>query len=336
MRNARPRVLAPVLALVLLAVIAVSGCGRLLDHSASAATAPGSLEKTTLNVAVVPALDSAGFFVALHEGLFAKQGLTINYTPATSSDTVINEQVAGKFDITGGNYVSYIQHYVDQHQPLRIVAEGSLMQEGTQALYTMPNSPVKSLSELQGHLIGTNAPGNINYLLAASVLTENGVSLNSVKFTSNPVAFPQLISELAHGQIAAASLPEPFATTAMQEYGAVTLSDMNQGATTSFPIQGYVTTKAWAEQNPNTLKAFLAALSQGQEVADTDRASVEQSMESLSGPQNGQVQPMVADTMALNSYPTSIDPTRLQRVADVMFQFGLLKQSFSISNMLNG
>ncbi|MFZ0162817.1 MAG: hypothetical protein WAL12_04460, partial [Trebonia sp.] len=37
----------------------------------------GPAEKTTLNVGVVPAMDSAGFFVALHEGLFAKEGLTI-------------------------------------------------------------------------------------------------------------------------------------------------------------------------------------------------------------------------------------------------------------------
>jgi ABC-type nitrate/sulfonate/bicarbonate transport system substrate-binding protein len=57
---------------------------------------------------VVPAVDSAGFFVALHEGLFAQRGLTIHYTPAVSSDEVIDQQVAGQYDITGGNYVSYI------------------------------------------------------------------------------------------------------------------------------------------------------------------------------------------------------------------------------------
>jgi len=60
-------------------------------------------------VSVVPAMDSAGFFIALHQGLFANEGLTINYTPATSSETAIGTQLQGKFDITGGNYVSYIQ-----------------------------------------------------------------------------------------------------------------------------------------------------------------------------------------------------------------------------------
>jgi NitT/TauT family transport system substrate-binding protein len=326
--HARMRVLAPGIAIALLAV---AGCGSLTGSDASAAS---GLEKTTLNVAVVPAVDSAGFFVALHEGLFKQQGLTINYTPATSSDTVIDQQVKGAYDITGGNYVSYVQHYVQDHQPLEIVAEGSVMQQGTQAIYTLPNSKIKTLAQLKGHLLGINAPGNINYLLAASVLTENGIALNSVKFPVQPIPFPEMAGELAAGKIAAAAMPEPFATLAAEKYGAVVLADLNQGATQSFPIQGYVATRSWAQQNPNTLKAFLTALQQGQQIADTSRTAVEQAMEGLNGPMNGQVPPIVAAVMALNIYPIGIDVARLQRVPDVMEQFGLLHTRFNISQMV--
>ena len=329
MFRSRLRILAPPLAIALLAL---AGCGGLTINQAS--TSQNGLEKTTLNVAVVPAVDSAGFFVALHEGLFKERGLTINYTPAVSSDEVIDQQVAGQYDITGGNYVSYIQHYVDQHQQLEIIAEGSVMQEGTQAIYTMPNSKIKTLAGLKGHVLGINAPLNINYLLAASVLTENGIKLSSVQFPSQPIPFPMMAAELAAGKVAAAAMPEPFATAAEQQYGVVTLSDLNQGATEEFPIQGYVVTKSWAEQNPNTLKAFVAALTQGQEIADTTRSAIEASMESLKGPQNGQVPPIIASVMAVNIYPTSIDKVRIQRVADVMYQFGLLKSKFNVSPMI--
>jgi NitT/TauT family transport system substrate-binding protein len=329
----RPRVLIPVLALALAA--ALSGCGRLAGMmGAQAATGPGPLEKTTLNVSVVPALDSAGFFVALHDGLFARQGLTVNYTPATSSDTVINQQVAGKLDITGGNYVSYIQHFVNDRQPLEIIGEGSLIQAGTQALYTMPHSKITSLNDLRGKLIGVNAPGNINYLLAASLLTENGIPLSSVRFPAQPIPMPKMADALAAGQFDAVSLPEPFATIAEQKYGAVRIADSNQGATQDFPIQGYVVTRTWAVRNPDTLQAFVNALSQGQQIADTNRSAVEGAMESLAGPPNGQVPPVVGSVMALNNYPISIDPVRLQRVPDVMQEFGLLQRPFNIKNML--
>jgi NitT/TauT family transport system substrate-binding protein len=282
----------------------------------------------------VPAVDSAGFFVALHDGLFAKQGLKVNYTPAVSSDVVIGQQLAGKFDITGGNYVSYIQHYVDDHQPLEVIAEGSVMQQGTQAIYTMSDSKIKTLTELKGHLLGINAPLNINYLLAASVLTQNGIKLTQVHFPSAPIPFPKMAAELAAGKIDAAAMPEPFATAAEQQYGAVELADLNQGATEQFPIQGYVVTKSWAQQNPGTLRAFITALAQGQELADTSRSSVERAMETLSGPQNGEIPPLVASVMAVNIYPTAIDKVRIQRVADVMYQFGLLRQRFNVTPMI--
>src|SRR5579871_4323401 len=176
MFRSKIRILAPPIAI---AMLALSGCAGIAATAGS--TSSNGLEKTVLNVAVVPAVDSAGFFVALHDGLFAKEGLTIHYTPAVSSDVSISQQLAGQFDITGGNYVSYIQHYVKDHQPLEIIAEGSVMQQGTQAIYTMPNSKIKTLAELKGHLLGINAPLNINFFLNASAPTENGIALTQVR-----------------------------------------------------------------------------------------------------------------------------------------------------------
>jgi NitT/TauT family transport system substrate-binding protein len=143
-----------------------------------------------------------------------------------------------------------------------------------------------------------------------------------------------MAAQLAAGTIDAAAMPEPFATSAEQKYGAVELADLNQGATEQFPIQGYVVTKAWAQQNPGTLRAFVSALAQGQEVADTSRSSVEQAMEALTGPQNGEIPPIVASVMAVNIYPTAIDKVRIQRVADVMYQFGLLRDRFNVTPMI--
>ena len=166
------------------------------------------------------------------------------------------------------------------------------------------------------------------------MLQENGVTPTSVKFPGEPIPFPQMGQMLANGQIAAATLPEPFASQAEQQYGAVPLADLNQGATSDFPIEGYVVTKQWAAQNPNTLKRFLTALEVGQEISDANRPAVEQAFEAINGPQNGQVTAGIAAVMALDTYPIGIDATRIQRVADVMYQFGLLTTRFNVSAML--
>jgi NitT/TauT family transport system substrate-binding protein len=294
----------------------------------------GPAEETTVRVGAVPAMDSAGFFVALHDGLFAKEGLKIDYTPAISSETAVAQQLKGQLDISAGNYVSYINEVALNHAPIRVIAEASIMQQGAQTIFTMPNSKIKTLSELKGHLVGVNAPGNIDYLLDVSVLQENGIVPKQVDFPADPIPFPQMGSMLASGRISAATLPEPFASQAEQQYGAVPIADLNQGATNQFPVEGYVATKQWAADHPNTLKRFLAALEVGQEFSDTDRPAVEQSFEALNGPQNGQVTSGIAAVMALDTYPIGVDATRIQRVADVMFQFGLLKSRFNVNSML--
>lgn len=328
------------------ALTAVAGLAAGCSSSASSSAAGGlalestlptnfgPAEKSTLNVGVVPAMDSAGFFIALHDGLFAKEGLHVNYTPAVSSETAIAQQTGGQLDISGGNYVSYLEYDAQHGSPLEVIAEGSVTQQGAQTIFTMPNSHITKLSQLKGKLIGVNAPGNIDYLLDVSTLQQNGINPGSVKFPAQPIAFPQMGGMLASGKIAAATLPEPFASQAEQQYGAVPLADLNQGATSSFPVEGYVVTKTWAAQHPNTLKRFLAALEIGQEISDTDRAAVERAFEALNGPQNGQITSGIAAVMALDNYPIGVDATRIQRVADVMYQFGVLKKQFKVSSML--
>jgi NitT/TauT family transport system substrate-binding protein len=317
-----------------------SGSGSSVSTAANATLAKslptdyGAAEKQVLNVGVVPAMDSAGFFVALHDGLFATEGLTIRYTPAVSSETAVAQQLKGQLDISGGNYVSYINEVALDHEPIEVVAEGSIMQQGTQTIFTMPDSKIKTLAELKGKLVGVDTPQNIDYLLGVSVLSENGVSPASVKFPATEIPFTEMAGELASGKISAAILPEPAASQAEQDYGAVPLADLDQGATSGFPIEGYVVTKQWAAQYPNTLKRFLAALEVGQEIADADRAAVETAFESINGPQNGQVTAGIAAVMALDTYPVGVDAAQIQRVADVMYQFGLLKKNFNVSSML--
>jgi NitT/TauT family transport system substrate-binding protein len=311
-----------------------AGCGKTGTQAPSGA----GLEKTDLNVAVVPALDSAGFFVALYGGLFKAEGLNVNFTPATSSDTVIADQVKGTYDITGGNYVSYIQAQQSGRANLDIFAEGSVMEQGTQGIYTMPDSRITSLASLKGKTVAINAPKNILYLLAASMMTEKGMNPRSVKFVNVP--FPKMAAGLASGAIDAALLPEPFASQAEATYGAVPLVDLDQGATTRFPIAGYVATKQWAAKHPRTLAAFYRALEQGQQIADTNRADVERAMEALPvKPVPLAVSKDTAAVMALDSYPVSsgpvgsVDLVRLERVVNVMHQF-LGFGKFNVRSML--
>ena len=116
------------------------------------------------------------------------------------------------------------------------------------------------------------------------------------------------------------------------------LTDLDQGATEGFPVGWYVATKVWAKKYPRTLAAFLDALRQGQQIADSSRTAVERAMEKLPAPFT--VSPTIAAVMSIENYPLNIAPNidlqRVQRVANEMLQFHMLKTKFEVSSMLGG
>src|SRR5581483_3970079 len=159
-----------------LTVMAAAGCGssgRSATSSPGLARVPG-LEKTNLTVGAVPVADEAGLYIAQDEGLFAQEGLHVTIQSIVSSADATKGQNDGKYDITAGNSVSYIQDQVGHVSNLEIIAEGSLMQADNQALYTLPGSRITAVSDLEGKRIGVNARNNIGTLLISSVLSEYG------------------------------------------------------------------------------------------------------------------------------------------------------------------
>ena len=309
---------------VTIAVLA-AGCGG----SGTGAGLPAP-EKTDIVVDAFPAIDSAGLYIAQMDRLFAAQGLNVTIENAQTTQTEIDGQVQGRYDITAGDYVTYIDNELAGKARLRIVAEASFLQPNVLALLVRGGSPITSIGELRDRSISVNAPDDIGTLLVDSLLVEHGIAPKDVKFDSN-VAFPAVAGYLEGGRISAAFAPEPFVSLDEQKFGIQELADLDQGSTLDFPIQGYAVTQAWAGRYPHTLAAFLRALSRGQEIADTDRTAVELALGKYL-----QIPRQTAAFLSLPSFPTGVDPARLQRVVSAMLRFGLLPptdDTFSITSM---
>jgi NitT/TauT family transport system substrate-binding protein len=205
------------------------------------------------------------------------------------------------------------------------------LQPNVLTLLVKGGSSINEIGQLKGKTVSVNAPDDIGTLLVDSLLVGHGISPKQVKF-NNDVAFPAVAQTLDSNEVSAAFSPEPFTSLAEEGRGIEELADLDQGSTQDFPIQGYAVTQAWADKYPNTLKAFTAALSQGQEIADTNRASVEKAVERYLG-----IKPPVAAFISLPTFPLGVDAVRLQRVVSAMVRFGLLPEqdsSFKVSSMI--
>jgi NitT/TauT family transport system substrate-binding protein len=306
-------------------VTLASGCA-----SGSGGAAPRlALEKTSIVVGAFPSVDSAGLYIAQMDGLFAAQGLKVTIAPAgnnasASTQDLINGQIAEKYDITAGDYVTYIDNEALLGTAyLRIIAEASFLQPGVEALLVKGTSSINSIRQLRNKTISVNAPGDIGTLLVDSLLVEHGIQLDQVKLNSY-VPFPAAAKMLTSNSVSASFETEPFISLDEEKVGMQELADLDQGSTVDFPIEGYVVTEGWAQKYPNTLKAFVRALSEGQEIADSNRQAVEKAIERYLG-----IPAVTAAGISLPVFPTGVDPARLQRVISAMVQFGLLPQSLS-------
>ena len=320
----RRRPLAGLAALVGFGLLA-AGC----SGGGSGPAAPGGLEKTNLNVAAVPSMDSAGLYIAQQRGLFAAEGLRVTILPATSGATVIAGQRAGALDVTVGNYVSYILANSQPKDPadFRVLTPGSIMQPGNQEIMVPSTSHITKVSQLAGKRIAVNVLNNIGTLLVKSVLSDNAVDPSSVHFV--PVKFPDMAKALSSGQVDAAWLPEPFVSQDEEKIGAVPLADSNQGTTQNIPISGYMVTATWLKKYPNTAAAFRTAIIKAQAIAATNPGAIQQGMQRFAG--------VTKETAAIaNSpeFPTQQNGVLLQRLSDLMLNFGMLQQHYSVNQMI--
>jgi NitT/TauT family transport system substrate-binding protein len=98
----------------------------------------------------------------------------------------------------------------------------------------------------------------------------------------------------------------------------------------NLPISGYVTTSSWAARNPRTAAAFVHALERGQALAGSDRAAVNSALTAYAG-----ISLKAAEVAAIGTFPVSqqVQAAPLQRLADLMVQYGVMKQHFDVTPM---
>jgi len=304
------------------AMIISAGCSA-AGGAASAAVPPP--EERDITVAAIPAVDLAGLYIAQDRGLFARQGLHVRIVPIPSAQSVIADQLRGKVDISGGSYVAYIAAQAAGAR-FRILAGASILAPDTRALVVAAGSPVTTIAGLAGKKIGVNGINSIGTLLISALLSAHGISPATVKFVTDPGGFPALPGKLNDGDWAAAFLAEPYITAAGQQYGEEVLADLDQGAVISLPVDGFVATRAWAQQHPATAAAFVRAIEQGQAIANHNAPAVQAIMA-----QNDKLPPEVTAAMALPAtYPVGpVAQANIQRVATAMLQFGVLGRQYA-------
>ncbi|MFI9553524.1 ABC transporter substrate-binding protein [Nonomuraea endophytica] len=307
-------------ALLLATTLALTACGDAEQAST------GGLEKPVIKVGALPIPDAAALYIARSKGFFKEEGLTVEPITIQGGAVALPQIKSGALDISHTNYVSTFLA-ASRGEKIKVVGDLYGAAPNTFDLMVAKDSPIQAVADLKGKTILVNTLNNIGTLAVTSTLKSAGVAPGEVKFIEKP--FPDMGNALAAGQADAAWLTEPFITATQVQPGLRVLADTMTGPTADLPIAAWMATDEWVAKNPKTLAAFQRAIGKAQKLAAGDRKEVDAII-----PTYSKIDQAAVTKIALGTFPTDLDPARLQRVADLMLEFGYLKQPLDVKTLL--
>jgi NitT/TauT family transport system substrate-binding protein len=301
----------------------LAGCGS--KKSGTGVSDNVEVPEVRLGVLAVP--DTAPLYVAQREGIFQRDGLRPKMVPSELTGDNRFDLVNGPEDIHFDSWVTIFLNIADGADWV-LVGEAYQMGTNTTALLTSPKSKMRSVRDLKGTRIAVNNPRGLGVMLINSLLATAGLTQNDVRFVETP--FDKIGAAIRNGDADSGWLVEPYLTLAQLETGAVPLADTAAGPTLELPQSGYVCARSFAAKNPNTVRAFQAALLDAQ-VRALDRTAVERELQDYLA-----VTDTVAALMNVGTFPSSLRAVRPQRVADLMLAQGMLTQPIDVSKRIVG
>jgi NitT/TauT family transport system substrate-binding protein len=321
---------------VLSAGLMMAGCGVLGGGSSGL----GSSGNQTITVAAVPGVDNAPLYIARQDGLFRQHGLNVRITRYRSLKDEIQALSHGQADIAAGGYADFFYQESLGTLRLRLIADGYDAAPNVMQVLTLPTSSIKNPQDLQNQTVAIPPPGGIakssnlpysmEMMATEAVLRNDGVGPTSITWVPMPES--KMVSALGNhtNGVGAIVVTEPYIFEAESKLGAVSVLDSCSGVTSGLPLLGYFSLASYANGHAQAVHAFKAALLQAQADA-TMRGPVQAQLTSSKA-----MTTQDAALLTLGQYPTFLSVGQVQRVADLMYESGMIATRLAVRRLISG
>ena len=295
------------------------------SDSASATAAPP--EVSELTVGTLPIVDVAPVHIAIAEGLFEDEGLTVTPEVMQGGAAAIPALQGGDLDVAFGAWPSFLIAN-QQGIELRAIADGVAATEGFTQFLALPDSGLEdNPAEMAGKTVALNTLGNLGELALRSTLAAAGVDYADV--TPVEIPFPDMGASLEGGSVDVIWAVEPGVTGNKSGIGAVTVIDSYVGEMENFPVAGYMVTAEFAEQNPITVAAFTRAIEAAAQMANDDPQVVIDIVQTYT-----ELPAELVEQLTYPEYRGELDVGNLQRVYDYMLEFEMGEEGLDVSSLV--
>ena len=303
--------------------VLLAGCG---GGEEGAAPDEGPTRLTVQETAGVP---SAFVSFGIEEGIFEKHGLEVDLQTTQGGAATIPALVSGDVEVGGSNVASLLLAS-SKGLPVRAIAGGTMAQAAGQKDFAalLAADGVSSPEELEGGTIAVNTLNNIAEVALKATLEEKGVDPARLKLSEVP--FPEMHAALAGGSVDAALSIEPFATQSIQEGHAV-LGYPYVETEPELQVGAYAVTDQFAAGDPDTVKAFQAAITETASYVD---AHEDEFRTFLS--ETAKIEPDLAEKIVLPTWTGEVNAASVENTAKLMQRYGLVDSEIDTGKLLQG
>jgi len=292
----------------------------------AAPTAP--LAPATIRVAMLPILDALPMYVAMAQGYFAAENLTLQVVPAASAAERDQIVQAGQADAMINDLVSTM--FYNKDKPSIVVvsfARTATPQFAQYFILAGQNSGISDVSGLKGVPIAVS-DGTVIAYVTDRLLEAEGLSDSDIQ----TVAIPKITDRLAAlsgGTVKAATIPDPTAAVAVAGGAKVILSD---AAHPQYGNSLISFTSDFVARNPDAVRGFLAAWAKGVAAINGDKTRWNDVLA-----KNNLLPAALMGKYTLPDWPAASVPTQAQwkDVNDWVKQKGLLATDVSYADSVN-
>jgi len=181
-----------------------------------------------VRVGILTSTTDAPLWIADAYGYFKDEGISVQFLTFNSGEAMIAPLSTGQLDVGGGSAAASLYNAVARGGDVRLVADlgsdppGYGFDQMIVRADLVKSGKYKSIHDLKGMTIATNALGSPSSTQLVKFLAKGGLTLDDVKHIYLP--YTQHEIALRNGSLDAASTIEPFATDAIKSGTAVKLA----------------------------------------------------------------------------------------------------------------
>ncbi|MBN1119998.1 MAG: ABC transporter substrate-binding protein [Anaerolineae bacterium] len=282
-----------------------------------------------LKIALLPILDSLPYFVAEQNGYFVEEGVEVEPLVVVSAIERNQLMQSGEIDGMLAELSTVATFNRDEIQLKALIMSRKAYPDAPLfRVLAAPGSDITSASDLAGVPVAIAENTIIEYV-TDRLLESEGVPADQIVGESVP-AIPERYQLLMEGQIAAATLPDPLAQSAI-ESGAVPVIDDSAYPEVAVSVLAFST--GTIENNPEALRRFLRAWDRAAGDINADPEAYRGLLlEQVSVPPN------IQETYQIPPFPRAELPTAGQwdDVIDWLIEKGLVESAVAYDESVTG